>query len=206
VAIFDPQNDFWQAIGRFADVLMLSIAWLFLSLPVITLGAATAALYDATAHCVLGPQSGTMGRFWSTFKRELKTSALATLLWGGVCAALVWGVWAVRARVEFQGTTAAILLSVWFLVLLLPVGALCWMFPLLSRFTFGVKGLISASVRCALGFLPRTFLIVLAALAGVILSLWLLVPMLILPGLVALVWCKLMEGPFHALAQDGQGH
>jgi len=193
---FDPQAPLWRGVGKFADVLALSIAWLFLSLPVVTLGAASAALYDATARCVLGPQSGPLLRFWTTFRREWKTSALATLLWGGLCALLIWGVWAVRARIVFQGAAAVVLLAVWYAVLLVPVGALCWMFPLLSRFTFDVKGLILTSLRLTLGYFPRTAAIVLAAVAGAILSLWLLVPMLVLPCLVAMVWVKVMEGVF----------
>ncbi len=194
--LFDPQNSFWQLIGKFADVLGLSLAWLFLSLLILPMGAATAALYDATAKCVLGGQNGPFVRFWETFRREFKTGALATLLWGGICAALVALVWAVRARVVFEGATAAAVLAAWFAVLLVPVGALCWMFPLLSRFTFSTAALGPVSLRLALGYLPRTFLIVAAGLAGVMLSVWLLVPMLVLPCLVAMAWAGLMEGVF----------
>ncbi len=194
--LFHPQNSFWQPIGKFADVLELSIARLFLSLLVLPLGAATAALYDAAARCVLGGQSGPFVRFWETFKREFKTGALATLLWGGLCAALVALVWAVRARVVFEGATAAAVLAAWFAVLLVPVGALCWMFPLLSRFTFSPAALGPVSLKLALGYLPRTLLIVAAGLAGVMLSVWLLLPMLVLPCLVAMAWVGLMEGVF----------
>jgi len=194
--LFDPQAHLWRLSAKFADVLGLSIAWLFLSLPVITAGAATAALYDATAKCVLGSQNGPMLRFWNTFRRELKTSAPAVLLWGGVCALLIRGVWTVRARIVFQGPAAAALLAVWYAVLLVPVGALCWMFPLLSRFTFDIKGLIVVSLRFTLGYFPRTAVIVLAAVAGIVLSLWLMVPMLVLPCLVAMAWVWMMEPVF----------
>ncbi len=194
--LFNPQAPFWRLIGKFADVLGLSVAWLFLSLPVVTAGAASAALYDATARCVLGPQSGPFLRFWTTFRRELKTSALATLLWGGVCALLIWAVWAVRGQIVFQGAAAVVLLAVWYAVLLVPVGALCWMFPLLSRFTFDVKGLIVTALRFTLGYFPRTVLAAVAAVAGVALSLWLLVPMLVLPCLVGMVWVGVMEPVF----------
>ncbi len=195
-SVFDPQAPLWQAVGKFADVLMLSLLWLFLSLPLFTLGAATAALYDATAKCVLGGEQGTLRRFWQTFRRELRTGAAATLLWGGVCALLIWGVWALRDAVEFEGATAVLVLALWFAVLLVPVGALCWMFPLLSRFTFTARQLIPTALRLALGCFPRTFAIVAAALAGVVLSVWLMLPMLVLPCLVAMVWVKLMEGVF----------
>ena len=196
MGIFNPENDFWQFIAKIADVLMLSVAWLFLSLPVVTLGAATAGLYDAAVKCVLEGRNGTMVRFWETFRRELRSSLLPTLLWGGVCALLIAGVWAVRSRVVFEGAAAVVLLAVWYAVLLVPVGCLCWMFPLLSRFTFDAKGLITTALRFTLGYFPRTLLIVVMAVAGVIAGGWLLVPMLVAPALVALGWAGLMEPVF----------
>lgn len=204
--VFDPLSPFWQGIGKFADVLMLSILWLFLSLPVVTLGAATAALYDATARCVVGGAQGPLGRFWATFKRELRTGTAATLIWGGVCALLIWGVWALRERVAFEGAAAVIVLALWYAVLLLPVGMLCWMFPTLSRFTLPAGRLIPTAARLAMGYFPRTILIVLSALAGVLTSVWLTLPMLAAPCLVAMAWTKLMEGVFRRYAgQDGPG-
>lgn len=195
-SVFDPQNGFWRAIGKFADVLSLSVLWFFLSLPIVTLGAATAGLYNAACKCVRKGENGVWAHFWDTFKSELKTSVLATLLWGGLCALLIWGVWTIRARVAFEGMTAVILLAVWFAVLLIPVGCLCWMFPLLSRFTFSVGGLIATSLKLTIAYLPRTFVIVVLALAGVILCVWLLLPVVLIPCLVALGWSGMMEPVF----------
>ena len=45
---FDPQRGGWKALGYLADVLILSCLWLVCSLPVVTLGAATAAVNDTS--------------------------------------------------------------------------------------------------------------------------------------------------------------
>ncbi len=203
--LFNAESWLWQRVSQFLDVLVLSLLWLFLSLPVFTVGAATAGLYDAAAKCVRPCRHGAAARFWATFRREFKTASLATLVWGGVFALLVWGVWTVRAHMPFQGAAAAGLLAVWFLVLLVPGGALCWMFPLLSRFTFQARALIPTALRMAVGYLPRTFAVVALALASVLLSLWLLVPMLVLPALCALAWTYLMEGVFRRYAPQEEG-
>jgi len=194
--IFDPQRGIWPWLGRLADVLSLSLLWAFCSLPVFTLGAATAALYDAAARCVRGGQQGPLARFWSTFRRELKTGAVVTVVWGGVCVLLIRGVWTLRANIAFQGTAAALVLAAWYGVLLLPVGALCWMFPLLSRFTFTPGRLIATGLRFAVGYFPYTAAISISAVAAVILSGWLLVPLLVLPCLTALFWTLPMERVF----------
>ena len=79
-----------------------------------------------------------------------------TVVWGGLLWLLAWAlgwIWAAAAA----GNAAAPLVLVFCLVLLvLPMGAACWMFPLLSRFTFRPVGLMLTALRLAVGCLPRT--------------------------------------------------
>ena len=48
--LFDPTALFWRWMSTLADVLLLSLLWFFTSLPLLTLGAATTALYDASTR------------------------------------------------------------------------------------------------------------------------------------------------------------
>ena len=52
--IFNPENFFWKCFDKMADVVGLSLLWFMCSLPVVTIGPAWAALYDAAAGCVRG--------------------------------------------------------------------------------------------------------------------------------------------------------
>ena len=132
-SFFNPENSPWQLRSYIGDTVMLSLLWVLCSIPVITIGAATAALYDATVSAFRRGETGYLGRFLSTFKRELVNSLLPTLLWGGLLALLLWLLR--RFTVVAQGS-AAVVAAVAFLVLLLvPLGCACWTFPLLSRFT-----------------------------------------------------------------------
>ena len=180
--IFNPQNRFWQIFDHLADLLILSLLWLLCSLPLVTAGAATAALYDAVARCVRGAEPLPWKRFWHTFRRELPCAAIVTVAWGALLGLLVWAlelIWAAAAA----GSAAAPLVLVFCLVLMvLPVGAACWMFPLLSRFTFRPVGLMMTALRLAVGCLPRTVALVLIALVSAALVWVLLFPVVILPG------------------------
>ncbi len=154
--IFNPQNRFWRTLDHFADLLILSLLWLFFSLPLVTAGAAATALYDAVAHCVRGTEPLPWKRFWQTFRKELPCAAIVTVAWGALLVLLGWAlelIWAAAAA----GSAAAPLVLVFCLVLMiLPVGAACWMFPLLSRFTFRPVGLMMTALRLAVGCLPRS--------------------------------------------------
>ena len=79
-SLFNPEAPFWRLMSSLVDLLALSLLWVFTSLPLITLGASTAALYDAAARCVRQGKSGALSRYFSTFRRELKQGALLSCL------------------------------------------------------------------------------------------------------------------------------
>lgn len=88
--VFRYQGWLWRALNTLTDILALSVLWLLCSIPVLTLGAATTALYDSVVRCIRYKQSGPYERFFRTFKNELVPGLLLTLLWGAVAALGLW--------------------------------------------------------------------------------------------------------------------
>ena len=68
---------------------MLSLLWVLCSVPLVTMGAASTALYDAAVHVMRRKDDAVFSRFFGTFRRELKTACLTTLLWGAVACLFV---------------------------------------------------------------------------------------------------------------------
>ena len=56
--IFNPENDFWRLIEKLVDLFLLSVFWLVCSLPVFTLGPATAALYRTAVSAAASARAG----------------------------------------------------------------------------------------------------------------------------------------------------
>ena len=46
---FDPENAVWRPLGFLGDIVTLSLLWALCSLPVVTIGSASCALYDAAS-------------------------------------------------------------------------------------------------------------------------------------------------------------
>ena len=47
---FNSESFLWRPLGVLGDLVVLSLLWTVLSLPLVTLGPASAALYDAAVH------------------------------------------------------------------------------------------------------------------------------------------------------------
>ena len=70
--IFNPENDFWRLIEKLVDLFLLSVFWLVCSLPVFTLGPATAALYRTVVRCIRGSERKSWSLFFRTFRENFK--------------------------------------------------------------------------------------------------------------------------------------
>ena len=167
--LFDPENKFWNFIGKIADVTCMSYLWVGTSLPLVTMGAATTAFYSYTMHQVRDTEGGILSGYFKAFRHNFKK---ATLLWLLEVAGLAFfaadlvGVWNLFL---FLGGLPAILVGALVLCLaFLFLGCTLYIWPLLAVFEFPLKKLLTNSFVMAAGNLPVTLTLALVwALAGV---------------------------------------
>lgn len=192
---FNPDNWLWRGFGRLADYFLLSFCWLLTSAPVITVGTASIALYDTVAHCVRGGEGDMFKRYFSTFKRELKRGIALTVLWAVICFLLNVG-YQVIVQLSGGSTGWTIFSIVYFVTLLIPLGILCWLIALESRFTYSFKDLHRTAFAFTLGYLPRTLVIV--ALLVVVLNVLLNFPffVMVLPAVMVNLQAIFIEKAF----------
>ena len=206
-SLFNPENWIWTPFGWVADFLILSCLWLLCSIPVVTAGAAFAALYDCTARCMIGGEREMFSRFFRTFRRELKQGSLSFVLWAvilGGAAALVRGFTGSAAGTD--GNLMIAYACVICLGMLTGIGA--WVFPLLSRFTFSFGSLQAAALKMAVGYLPRTVLLAAVNIGAGWLCLRYLMPVMIVPGIAAFCSAAILEPVFkkYETADSGENN
>ena len=85
---FDPEGLLWKPLGFIGELVMLSLLWGVCSIALVTVGPATAALYDSVVHALRRRDDNLFSRFFRTFRAELKTGCLSALLWLGLLALL----------------------------------------------------------------------------------------------------------------------
>lgn len=180
-----------SAVSRFIDLIVAGLYWLC-SLPVITIGAASTALYYAVVKCVRHERGRLTGVFFSAFRREFRQSTLTWLIYIGYTAVIALDAYAIGAS-GHGGGVLGILRWVFFLPALL---SLPWMFAYISRFSNNIKGSFKFVGWLTLRNIGRSVILAAVLIAvGVIVYLTpLLLPLL--PGAVCMLMSLIIEPVF----------
>ena len=193
--IFAQEGFLWKGLNTLTDLIFLSVIWAFLCLPVITIGPATTALYDTAVHCIRRKEYGPYQRFFRTFRAEFKTACFSGLLWGVIILVCVLTVRYLLALGETSRSALAAGIA-YYVVLIVPMGAACWVFPLLSRFTFSFRQLNLTAVRMVFAFLPSTLILVLLTIEVLQWGLNEIYPFAFMPAVTMLLWSLFIEKAF----------
>lgn len=200
--IFNPENEFWKILDKLSDVVGLSLLWFLCSLPVVTLPAASTALYDCAARCVRGGQPGVYGRFFRTFRSEFRLATPAGLLWGAALF-LPFAGYNILTNAPQPTRPMLVLALAYYVFMLLPAGVLCWLFPLASRYRLTFRGLNRTALQLWLAHLPSSLAMAALLALCVDLTVRLLLPVCCLPCLLALAHSLFVERAFQKHMPDG---
>ena len=192
--VFDPENGWWSFLGRGVDLVGLSLAWAFLCLPVVTFGPATSALYYTVVKCFRQREKSTFTIFWRAFRGDLKRGCLATLL-VLPAAILLWLGYGVM-KANWSSPLGAVMFVAYDIALVVPLGAACWLFPLLGRFDSPLKEAFRTSAILTFRHLPTTVVAVLLTLESGILMIERWWPVFFVPVLWALLLSLFYERIF----------
>ena len=183
------------------DIIWLGILWLLCSLPIVTLGAASTALYYSMVKCVRHERGHATREFFRAFRLNFRQATLLWLLCLGVLALGLADIYAFSRMGVEQGSMLHVLSR----LLLLPVPTLFpWIFAFLSRFENTMGGTLRFAFYLA-GRHLRATLLLLAELAAALLIAWLMPGILpLLPGVLCLLMSLSIEPALRPLS-DGQG-
>lgn len=76
--LFSPDNPVWRVMGRLADFFLLTILWGICSLPIITIGASTTALYYVALKMADKQEGYIVKTYFKAFRENF---AQSTVLW-----------------------------------------------------------------------------------------------------------------------------
>lgn len=195
--IFNPDNLVFRGISRLVDIVGLSLLWAVMCIPLITIVPVTAALYHALYRVFRKKdEDRAFWLFFRSFRENWKQGIPLSLM----CLAVAWVLYLMYQwlfYIALLDSEGVVVFVFFYVLMVLPIGALCWLCPLLGRFCFSTRELLKTSVQMVFAHLPSTVILVLltAELVSIVPEYhW--VPLLAAPGVWVLVSSLFLERAF----------
>lgn len=166
--LFNPDNMFFRFMGKISDLMILNFLWIICSLPIITIGASTTALYDVSLKLVEDSEGYIFKSFFKAFKENFKR---ATIIWIiTIFISFILGVnitfW-IKCKPISGYIPMIIMLFLFFTFLITEI----YLFPILSKFNKTIKETIKYAFIISMKYLPYSLIIVLISLMFVAINL-----------------------------------
>ncbi|MCI8280976.1 MAG: YesL family protein [Lachnospiraceae bacterium] len=167
--LFRYNNLFFRVTGRLWDLFVLNLLWALFSLPLVTAGASTLALYTVLSRIQAGEEGYLFRDFWQAFRKNLKKGLKVELLLAAAgimipCSILFWG----QRSGMIPGVCMVLSMASAFLYLLM----LLYLFQVLVFMDIGIGASIMAAFVAAAQNLPRTLLMLAMIVSTVALAVY----------------------------------
>ena len=152
-------NKILSIVNVAVDMLILGIFWFVTSIPLVTIGASTTAVYYTVNKCIRNKKSYAYVEYWKAFKSNFKKSTLAFIVWLIPAAFLVADCMLMKQQLK-AGTYLGMM---YYFFLVLSGAVLAWAFYLFSymaRFECAVKEALKKSLFMMLANLGWSILLV----------------------------------------------
>lgn len=191
--LFNMDNGFFTALGKICDMIFLSVVWVLLCIPIITIGPANTAMYYATVKVIRKERGYLFREFFKSFRLNFKRGAIVgvilTVIFIILAIDLIWA-W---GALNTDDKKAPILFGVFAALTLMAINFSIYVFPVLSRFDMTVKHLIKAAAFMSLKHLPYTLGMLVIVVISFIGVFYMPILVFILPAAAVFVNSFLME-------------
>jgi uncharacterized membrane protein YesL len=136
--LFNYDNPVWRFIGKLWDVLVVNILWIICSIPVVTAGASTTAMYYVTLKLARDEDGYTIRSFFKSFKENFKQATAIWLIFLLTGMLLAFDVY-YFIKMAAPSSLRTIMISVFVAMIFIWSAMFTYVFPLQARFYNPVK-------------------------------------------------------------------
>lgn len=194
--IFSPDNLFWKLLSKAVDFVGLSLFWVLLSLPVVTVGPASCGLYLAVTKSLSkwDEEEGAFKTMFLGFKENLKKGIIVTVIAEAVGIFLAYGYYVMK--LNWGSNLGAVMFVVYDLLLFVPAGIAIYIFPMMAKYSQSIKEYFVNSAFLAIRHFPTTIVLVLLYLQLIIFVIEKWSPVLVVPTTAFLLASLFLERIF----------
>lgn len=150
---FDPEGAFAVTVNRIGQLILLNLLWILTSLPVVTLGASSVALYTVLFRVLNGEDSHVVQQYFTAWKENFRR---ATGIWLILLVAIALFVF----DLYFAGQMQSFIWRLLAVFGLQIVGMeMTFAFPLMAHYENSWRAHMANAMKIAVGNLPRMLLV-----------------------------------------------
>lgn len=156
-AIFGFESGFYYYTEKIFDIIALSSLWLLCCLPLITVGAATSALYYTVVKNIRGERGYLVQEFFKAFRTNFKNS---TVIW--LVIAFLGFLFQLNIGILLKltgGTIGYIFIAFYLFLLLGVVGILLYGLPAIARLDMNAGWIIKLSLYMTVRYFLTTLIL-----------------------------------------------
>ncbi len=162
---FAYDSPLMNSLSRLTDLVVLNVFFIICCLPIVTIGAATCALYSAMFK-LKNDEGQPYKQFFIAFKRDFKHSTIFFILYSLLIAFIIFDIYIVLImNIGFE----MVFFSILGIVGIIAILTSCWFYPLNAKFENNFKTQVLNSFKISLAKLPISFLMAVISLTPIIL-------------------------------------
>lgn len=165
--IFRYDNEFFEALCKITDLVILNLVFIFSCIPIVTIGASVTAMYSVSMKMAKDEDDYIVKEFIKKFKENFKVS---TIVW--ILMLIVGGILVLDYQISdlISSEPLSMMLRVIFtMVSIILLFILTYIFPIISKFENTIKNTIINSILISLQNLPYTIIMLVLNLLPLIL-------------------------------------
>lgn len=169
--MFDINGKFFAVASKLADLVILNILYLICCIPVITIGAATTAMYGVTKKMVQNKESYIIRSYFRLFKENFKQSTIMWLILLVLLAVPVLDIYIGDSI--WKGNMLMLFKGLMVLAIIIIVFVMQYSLVLQCTFENTVKNTLKNALLMSIGHLPWTIIITVLNLSPVLMVVFL---------------------------------
>jgi len=202
---FNLENPVFQLLGKVCDMLFVSVVYIVLCLPIVTIGPANTALYYAIVKVIRRERGYIFREFFRSFKLNFKRGAIVGILLTLAMIILGFDILYAWGLTEPDSSKGSLLMGVFIGIAFLVISFSIYVFPILSRFDMTVKQLFKAAVYMSMRHIHFTILMIAVNIAAVVVVYFFFPFIFIAPATTVLVNSLMMERIFKKYMPKSEG-
>lgn len=189
------ENPLFLEVEKCVDAFLLSLLWIFASLPIITIGASTTALYYTVHKVLIHERNQIWSSFWSSFKSNFKQS---TILW--LIILLFLFITCGDTYILYQVLNNGNIIGNFYIVFgVLAVFVVMWasyFFPYTARFQDSVKQIMMNCFKITLANIQWSLLLLILLIVAYMVTYIIPFAIIVIPTVYMLLANKVLEHVF----------